>query len=118
MSEETGRRQSLVARLGKIRRLEGVNTPGRQIPNQVIADALIKGGYLSLDKQAKALGLRRSTAWTIMKKTRKLGMLNNKTIRCILANPDTPVSVRVVIQAALEREKRLSEENTSRSQKV
>src|SRR5262245_1722490 len=103
MSEETGRRQSLVARLGKIRRF---------------ADALIKGGYLSLDKQAKALGLRRSTAWTIMKKTHKLGMLNNKTIRCILANPDTPVSVRVVIQAALEREKRLSEENTSRSQKV
>ena len=102
MREETGRRQSLVARLGKIRRLEGVNTPGRQIPNQVIADALIKGGYLSLYKQAKA----------------ELGMLNNKTIRCILANPDTPVSVRVVIQAALEREKRLSEENTSRSQKV
>jgi hypothetical protein len=59
---------------------------------------LVAAGYISLDKQAKALGLRRSTAWTIIKKKHKLGRLNAKTTQSILANPGTPASVRAVIQ--------------------
>ena len=104
MDDKTPRRQSLVSRLEKVRRLGEVNSPGRKIPIQLIADALIRGGYLSLDAQAKALGLNRSTAWTIMKTKHKLGCLNNRTVRCILANPDTPVSVRVIIRTMLNKE--------------
>jgi hypothetical protein len=58
----------------------------------------LEAGYTSLDKQAKALGLHRATAWTIIKKRHKLGRLNTKTVQRILANPDTPTSVRAVIQ--------------------
>jgi hypothetical protein len=50
----------------------------RQNPNyairlQDISEALIACGYTKLDKQAKALGVRRSTAWTIVKVKHKLG---------------------------------------------
>ena len=39
-----------------------------------VADALIALGYTSLDDQAKALGIHRATAWTIIKKnTRSAG---------------------------------------------
>jgi hypothetical protein len=65
---------------------------------QDISNALIASGCTSLDKQAKALGLNRSTAWTIVKTKHKLGRLHTKTTARILANPDTPASVRTVIQ--------------------
>jgi len=93
----------VAARLAAVESEELVNSGGRKIPIHLIADALIRGGYNSLDDQAKALGLNRSTAWTIMKARHKLGHLNNKTVRSILANPDTPVSVRVIIRTMLDR---------------
>ena len=68
---------------------------------QDIADALIAVGYVSLDAQAKALGVHRSTAWTIVKSKHKLGRLSTKTTKRILANPDTPPSVRFVVQKYL-----------------
>jgi hypothetical protein len=92
-------KQSLVGRLEALRQIKEV---GRKIPIQVIADALFKTGYTSLDAQAKALGLKRSTTWTIMKTKHKLGHLNNKTARCILANPHTPHSLRELIERMLE----------------
>ena len=61
-------------------------------------------GYISLDEQAKALGLNRSTVWTIVKSKHKLGRLNAKTTQTILANPDTPASVRAVIQQYLAQD--------------
>ena len=68
---------------------------------QQIREALIKSGHSRLDQQAKALGLRRSTAWTIVKAKHKLGRLNAKTTTRILANPDTPRDVRSVIEKYL-----------------
>jgi hypothetical protein len=94
--------RKLLTSLGDGLRMK-LNYERRKIPIQLVAEALVKAGYTSLDAQAKALGLHRSTTWTIMKTKHKLGHLNNKTVRCILANPDTPVSVRVVIQAKLGR---------------
>jgi hypothetical protein len=94
-------KQSLTARLEKIRDLQEKKL-ARKIPSRLIADALIEEGYLSLDAQAKALGLNRSTVWTIMKATQKLGRLNSKTALCILANPSTPVSVRAIIDAMFD----------------
>jgi hypothetical protein len=64
---------------------------------------LVAAGYISLDKQAKALGLNRSTVWTIVKNKHKLGRLNAKTTQLILANPDTPSSVRAVVQHYLNQ---------------
>jgi hypothetical protein len=63
-----------------------------------IANALIAEGYTTLDGQAKALGIHRATAWTIVKGKHKLNRLNSGTIRRILANPKTPPSVRAVIK--------------------
>jgi hypothetical protein len=62
-----------------------------------IREALIACGYTKLDQQAKALGINRSTAWTIIKSKHKCGRLNNKTTQRILANPNTPPPVRVVV---------------------
>jgi hypothetical protein len=62
-----------------------------------IREALIACGYTKLDQQAKALGINRSTAWTIIKMKHKLGRLNNKTTQRILANPNTPPPVRTVV---------------------
>jgi len=40
---------------------------------QDIADALIASGYKALDEQAKALGIHRATAWTIIRNTNSVG---------------------------------------------
>ena len=73
----------------------------QNVPIQAIADALVAAGYTCLDRQAKALGLNRSTTWTIVKNKHKLGRLNRQTAQRILANPDTPPTVRAIIQQAL-----------------
>ena len=64
---------------------------------QDISEALIADGYTSLDAQAKALGVHRSTAWTIMKTKHKLDRLSFKTTNCMLASPVLPPSVRTVV---------------------
>ena len=69
-----------------------------------ISEALIASGYTSLDEQAEALGLSRSTTWTITKSKHKVGRLSAKTINRILTNPKTPVAVRKAVQQyAVER---------------
>jgi hypothetical protein len=72
--------------------------PKQTVGLQHISEALIASGYTKLDAQAKALGLHRSTAWTIIKTKHKLDRLSTKTIKRILANPELPPSVRSVIQ--------------------
>jgi hypothetical protein len=66
-----------------------------------ICRALRTAGYTSLDRQAKALGLHRSTAWTIVKNKHKVGRLSKKTVTRIMENPETPHAVRVVVQRYL-----------------
>src|SRR5215475_2842088 len=70
----------------------------RKTKIQDITKALISSGYTSLDQQAQALGVHRSTAWTIIRNKHKLGRLSAKTIDRILSNPQTPPPVRVVIR--------------------
>lgn len=53
---------------------------------QQIREALVQSGYTKLDQQAKALGVHRSTAWTLVKTRHKLGRLSAKTTQRILAN--------------------------------
>ena len=63
-----------------------------------ISEALISSGYTSLDKQAEALGVHRSTAWVIIKNKHKLGRLSAKPVYRILGNPQTPPAVRTIVQ--------------------
>jgi hypothetical protein len=65
---------------------------------QHIREALIACGYAKLDQQAKALGIHRATAWTIINKKHKLDRLSTKTIKRILENPELPASVRAVVE--------------------
>ena len=93
----SGRRPSLTVRLETVRYLN-TSSARRTIPVQDIANALIGAGYTSLDEQAKALGIHRATAWTIIKTKHKLGHLNAKTTERIMANPELPPCIRVVLQ--------------------
>ncbi|HEX3339170.1 MAG TPA: hypothetical protein VHT68_08355 [Pseudolabrys sp.] len=86
-------RNNLSERLHALRDLTA-----RKTKIQDITEALISSGYTSLDRQAKALGLSRSTAWTIIRSTHKLGRLSTKTIERITTNPETPPLVLMVIQ--------------------
>ena len=65
---------------------------------QHIVSALLAAGYTSLDAQAKALGIHRATAWTMIRKKHKLDRLNTNTINRMLANPELPPRVRAVIE--------------------
>jgi hypothetical protein len=68
-----------------------------------ISQALIASGYVSLDEQAKALGVNRSTAWVIINNKHKLGRLSAKTIDRILSNPQTPPSVRMLVRQYVDK---------------
>jgi hypothetical protein len=57
---------------------------------QDITATLIACGYYSLDAQAKALGINRSTAWTIVRNKHKLGRLSAKTTERMLSNGALP----------------------------
>jgi hypothetical protein len=83
-----------------------------------ISEALIASGYTSLDEQAKALGLHRSTAWTIIKRKHKVGRLCAKTIERILANGETPPAVRAAVQQyAAQNSKRKVRKLPSKTQR-
>jgi hypothetical protein len=100
------RRPSLSERLEIVRAL-GVKTSTAQKSQhdiQQITLALVAEGYTTLDAQAKALGIHRATAWTIVRTKHKLGRLNTKTTERMLANPNLPPSVRdLVSQYRAER---------------
>lgn len=59
-----------------------------------IADALLSSGFLTLDAQARALGLCRSTTWTLLKSNHKSTGISAKIINRILAAPQLPPVVR------------------------
>jgi hypothetical protein len=84
---------------------------------QDISAALIACGYTKLDQQAKALGVHRSTAWTIMKTKHKLDRLSLKTTNSMLANQELPPSVRIVLlQYLSERSDRLRAAHQARTE--
>jgi predicted DNA-binding transcriptional regulator AlpA len=62
-----------------------------------LRDALITDGFLKLDEQARALGLSRSTAWTVLKANHKTSGLAAGTINQMLSSPELPPHVRGTI---------------------
>ena len=63
-----------------------------------LKDALVTSGFITLAQQAKALGLARSTTWTILTSTHKSSGLSAATINCMLRSPHLPsiVQIRIV----------------------
>ena len=59
--------------------------------------ALVDAGVLTLDQQAKSLGLGRSTAWAILRGNHKSSGLSAATIKRMLASPQLPRSARKII---------------------
>ena len=67
-----------------------------------IVEALVAAGYDSLDSQAAALGLSRSTMWTIIKATHKSSGLSAKTLKRMLSAPGLHPLVRRKILEYIE----------------
>jgi hypothetical protein len=81
----------------------GVHMKARQSSKiREIGDALVAMGYLALDEQAKALGLARSTAWTILQANHKSSGLSAALINRMLAAPQLPPRVRAIILEYVE----------------
>jgi hypothetical protein len=70
-----------------------------------LGDALIAIGFLSLDHQATALGLARSTTWTILKANHKGSGLSATVINRMLATPQLPPLVRAIILEYIDEKK-------------
>jgi len=67
-----------------------------------LAEAVKSAGFLTLDEQAKALGLFRSTAWTIRKASHKASGLSASIINRMLAAPELPPLARTKILEYVE----------------
>src|SRR5262249_61176900 len=64
-----------------------------------LVEAVKSAGVLTLDEQAKALGLPRSTAWTIRKASHKASRLFASIINRMLDAPEFPPLSRTKILA-------------------
>jgi hypothetical protein len=59
-----------------------------------LGHALVDAGFLTLDEQSKALGLARSTTWTILRASHKGSGLSAAIIRRMLLSPKLPPFAR------------------------
>jgi hypothetical protein len=59
-----------------------------------LVEAVKSAGFFTLDEQAKALGLSRSTAWTTRKASHKASGLSASIINRMLAAPQLPPPAR------------------------
>lgn len=65
-------------------------------------DALVRAGYASIDQQASALGLSRSTTWHVVKGNHKGSGLSAAVIKRVLRSPQLPDSARAVLNEYIE----------------
>lgn len=79
-------------------RLEDSDAKERQSSKiKEFSDALVAAGFLSLDEQATALGLSRSTTWTILRAKHKNYGLSGAVINRILKRPGLDRRVRAKV---------------------
>ena len=67
-----------------------------------LGQALIASGYVCLDEQARALGLSRSTTWTLLQANHKTSGLSAAVINRMLAQPELPSAVHAKILEYVE----------------
>jgi preprotein translocase subunit SecB len=75
---------------------------GHSSPIQRIGDALVAEGFVTLDEQAKTLGLPRSTTWTILRANHKKSGLSAAIVNRILKSPQLPGPVRAKVLQYVE----------------
>ena len=81
--------------LAKVRSASGL---ARQLSKiRELAETVEAAGFLTLDEQAKILGLPRSTAWTIRRGSHKASGLSASILNRMLAAPTLPPLVRAKI---------------------
>ena len=79
------------------RRLSGRDVELKALQSSKIRelrDALVATGVVTLDDQARTLGLARSTTWTILRASHKNSGLSAATINRMLGSPQIPTLVR------------------------
>ena len=64
--------------------------------------SLIASGLVTLDEQARALGLSRSSAWAVLKANHKATGLAAATINRMFSSPELPPHVRATILTYIE----------------
>ena len=64
--------------------------------------ALAADGFVTVDEQARALGLSRSSAWAVLKADHKASGLTVPTINRMLSSPELPPRARVAILTYIE----------------
>ena len=62
-----------------------------------LAETVEAAGFLTLDEQARVLGVPRSTAWTIRRASHKASGLSASIINRMLAAPELPLIVRAKV---------------------
>jgi hypothetical protein len=67
-----------------------------------LRESLVQAGLYSLDEQAAALNLSRSTAWAVLRGTYKASGLSAKLIKRMLASPQLPPEARTRIGEYVE----------------
>ena len=67
-----------------------------------LRQALVDAGHLTLDQQAKSLGVSRSTAWAVLKGNHKSSGLSTTLINRMLASPQLPRSAKKIILEYVE----------------
>jgi predicted DNA-binding transcriptional regulator AlpA len=67
-----------------------------------IGAALASDGFVTVDEQARALGLSRSSAWAVLKADHKASGLTVPTINRMLSSPELPPRARVTILTYIE----------------
>src|SRR5262245_29337223 len=71
-----------------------------------LRDALVTAGLVTLNEQADALGLRRSTTWAILQANHKASGLSAAIINRMLESPRLPLSARATILEYIEEKAR------------
>jgi hypothetical protein len=67
-----------------------------------LRDALVNAGHVTLDAQAEALGLRRSTTWAILQANHKASGLSAAVVNRMLESPHLPQTVRATLLEYIE----------------
>jgi len=62
-----------------------------------LKEVLVHAGYCSLDQQAAALGIARSTAWSVLKGNHKSSGLSAALMKRMLLRPELPLAVRCLL---------------------
>src|SRR5689334_3779037 len=69
---------------------------------QEIGEALVASGVSNLDDQASALGLCRSTTWSLLNASHKHSGLSAGVVNAILGSPRVPPAVRTKVLEYVE----------------